>query len=153
MKGMNGNLQNCRNLCFLSHPVDNCPHYLQKSLSLSWSPLLIAAEAFELRSVSLDEDPHRSVLVERQSNTAIPTPTLADALAASRKQSSATLNLGSLRKAIPERKPNNALYFEGVLGYDEESLGAMLKPHMKGLKFTLNWVVSQSLTIVPVHCH
>jgi len=28
------------------------------------------------------------------------------------------------------------------LGYDEESLGAMLRPHMKGLKFILNWVVS-----------
>ena len=102
------------------------------------------AEAFELRSVSLDVDPHRSVLVERQSNTAIPTPNLADALAASRKSSSATLNLGSLRMVLPERKPNNALYFEGVLGYDEESLKDMLRPHLRGLKFNLTWVVSLS---------
>ncbi|GAA5962625.1 hypothetical protein JCM3765_006863 [Sporobolomyces pararoseus] len=103
------------------------------------------AEAFELRSVSLDVDPHRSVLVERQSNTAIPTPNLADALAASRKSSSATLNLGSLRKALPERKQNNALYFEGVLGYDEESLKDMLRPHMRGLKFNLTWVTDEDV--------
>ncbi|GAA5880063.1 hypothetical protein JCM16303_001198 [Sporobolomyces ruberrimus] len=103
------------------------------------------AEAFELRSVSLDVDPHRSVLVERQSNTAIPTPNLADALAASRKTSSATLNLGSLRRTLPERKPNNALYFEGVLGYDEESLKEMLTPHLKGLKFSLTWVTDEDV--------
>ncbi|GAA6018805.1 hypothetical protein JCM11491_006870 [Sporobolomyces phaffii] len=103
------------------------------------------AEAFELRSVSLDVDPHRSVLVERQSNSAIPTPNLADALAASRKVSSTTLNLGSLRKALPERKPNNALYFEGVLGYDEQSLQDMLRPHMKGLKFSLTWVTDEDV--------
>lgn len=84
------------------------------------------------------------MLVERQSNSAIPSPNLADALVASRKASSATLNLGSLRKALPERKPNNALYFEGVLGYDEEMLQDLLRPHMKGLKFSLTWVVSRS---------
>ncbi|GAA6062232.1 hypothetical protein JCM10212_000811 [Sporobolomyces blumeae] len=105
------------------------------------------AEAFQLRSVSLDEDPHRSVLVERQSNSAIPTPNLADALAASRKSSSTTLNLGSLRRALPERKPNNALYLEGVLGYDEQSLEDILRPHMRGLKFSLTWVTDEDVLV------
>ncbi|GAA5899971.1 hypothetical protein JCM5296_001929 [Sporobolomyces johnsonii] len=105
------------------------------------------AELFQLRSQSLDEEPHRSVLVQRQSNSAIPTPTLADALAAQRQSSSATLNLGSLRKALPERKPNNSLYLEGVLGYDEETLSDILRPHMRGMKFSLTWVTDEDVLV------
>lgn len=98
---------------------------------------------FDLRSESLDEEPRRSVVCHRTSTTGVPTPTLADALAASRKTSSANLSLGSLRKALPERPPNNALYLEMVLGYDEASLSDILRPHTRGLVFTLTWVVRQ----------
>lgn len=96
---------------------------------------------FQLRSESLDEEPRRSVVCHRTPTTGIPTPTLAEALAASRKSASMTLNLGSLRRALPDKKPNNALYLEGVLGYDEEMLTEILVPHMRGLKFILTWVV------------
>ncbi|BGP49885.1 FKBP12-associated protein [Rhodotorula kratochvilovae] len=102
---------------------------------------------FSLRSESLDEEPRRSVVCHRTTTSGIPTPTLADALAASRKSSSMTLNLGSLRRALPEKKPNNALYLEGVLGYDEEMLTEILAPHMRGLKFTLTWVTDEDVLI------
>ncbi|GAA5977262.1 hypothetical protein JCM10908_004913 [Rhodotorula pacifica] len=94
---------------------------------------------YDLRSESLDEEPRRSVVCHRTSTTGLPSPTLAEALAASRKTASASLNLGSLRRALPERPPNNALYLEMVLGYDEASLSDILRPHTRGLDFTLTW--------------
>ncbi|GAA5838784.1 hypothetical protein JCM9279_003861 [Rhodotorula babjevae] len=102
---------------------------------------------FQLRSESLDEEPRRSVVCHRTPTTGIPTPTLAEALAASRKSASMTLNLGSLRRALPDKKPNNALYLEGVLGYDEEMLTEILVPHMRGLKFILTWVTDEDVLI------
>lgn len=107
---------------------------------------------YDLRSESLDEEPRRSVVCHRTSTTGLPTPTLAEALAASRKTASASLSLGSLRRALPERPPNNALYLEMVLGYDEASLSDILRPHTRGLDFTLTWVVrtySSLLSLVP----
>ncbi|GAA5919432.1 hypothetical protein JCM6882_006322 [Rhodosporidiobolus microsporus] len=104
-------------------------------------------ELFELRGESLDPEPHRSIVVHRTSTSAVPTPNLADALAASKRPSSAMLNLGSLRKTLPERKPNNALYLEGVLGYDEEMLSDILRPHMRGLAFFLTWVTDEDVLV------
>jgi transcriptional repressor NF-X1 len=100
-----------------------------------------------LRSESLDEEPRRSVVAHRTSTTGIPSPTLAEALAATKKPVSATLSLGSLRKSLPEKRRENAIYLEGVLGYDEEMLSDILRPHMRGLKFTLTWVVSSALSL------
>lgn len=101
---------------------------------------------FDIRSESLDEEPRRSVVVHRQSNTGVPEPTLAEHLAAQRKlasSSSATLNLGSLRKAlVPERKAVNAVLLEQVLGLDEAMLKDVLRPLMRGLVFAVTWVVS-----------
>lgn len=54
------------------------------------------------------------------------------------------LNLGSLRKAVPERKPPNAIFLEGVLGFDEEMLKDILRPMMRGLVFSVTWIVSRT---------
>lgn len=80
-----------------------------------------------------------SVVVHRQSTSGIPSPTLAEALVAKGKSSS-QLTFGSLRKPTPSL-PNNAIYLEGVLGYDEEMLRDILQPQMRGLKYSLNWIV------------
>lgn len=106
------------------------------------------AEKFELRSESLDEEPHRSVVVQRQSNSSIPTPTLAEALAAQRKNlSSSNLSFASLKKALPERIPNNSLYLEGVLGFDETALKDILRPRMAGLVFNVAWLADEDVLI------
>lgn len=80
-------------------------------------------------------------MVHRQSNSGIPTPTLAESIA-SRKTSSNVLTFASLRKALPERSPSNAILLEGVQGYDEDMLRDILKPLMRGLAFSVKWVVS-----------
>lgn len=86
-----------------------------------------------------------SVVIHRQSNSGIPVPTLADALAAQRKSASTVLTFGSLRKpAAPERKPTNAIFLEGVLGFDEGMLKDILRPLTRGLIFSCSWVVSLS---------
>lgn len=85
-----------------------------------------------------------SVVIHRQSTSAIPTPSLADALAAQRKNASTLLTFGSLRKPVPERAPNNALLLDSVLGFDESMLKDILRPHMRGLGFDLTWVVRLS---------
>jgi transcriptional repressor NF-X1 len=105
---------------------------------------------FDLRSESLDEEPRRSVVVHRQSNTGIPEPTLGEYLAAQRKSAasaSATLNLGSLRRALvaaeqQQRKAPNAILLEQVLGLDEAMLKDVLRPLMRGLVFAVTWIVS-----------
>ncbi|GAA5864129.1 hypothetical protein JCM3774_006390 [Rhodotorula dairenensis] len=102
---------------------------------------------YDLRSESLDEEPRRSVVCHRTSTTGLPSPTLAEALAASRKTATASLSLGSLRRALPERSPNNALYLEMVLGYDEASLSDILRPHTRGLDFTLTWVTDEDVLV------
>ncbi|SCV73947.1 BQ2448_6377 [Microbotryum intermedium] len=106
------------------------------------------AELFDLRSESLDEEPRRSVVVHRQSNTGIPVPNLADALAAQRK-SATTLSFASLRKALPEtRRHVNALLLEGVLGFDEAMLRDITNPGLKGLQpFALTWTTDQDVLI------
>ncbi|KAM0751251.1 hypothetical protein T439DRAFT_313553 [Meredithblackwellia eburnea MCA 4105] len=104
-------------------------------------------EAFDIRGESLDEEPRRSVMIHRQSNTAIPTPNLADALASQRKSSAAILSFGSVRKALPERKLNNAIILEGVLGFDEEMLREILEPQMRGLAFDLTWIAEDDVLI------
>ncbi|GAA6016990.1 hypothetical protein JCM10207_001449 [Rhodosporidiobolus poonsookiae] len=107
-------------------------------------------EAFSLRGESVDPEPHRSIIAYRTPTVGVPSPSLADALAAQKKPA-ATLSLGSLRKALPERKPNNALYLEGVLGYDEESLADILRPHMRGLPFELTWVTDEDVLVTIDH--
>ncbi|BGP33688.1 FKBP12-associated protein [Rhodotorula toruloides] len=102
---------------------------------------------YDLRSESLDEEPRRSVVAHRTSTTGIPSPTLAEALAATKKPASATLSLGSLRRALPEKRKENAIYLEGVLGYDEEMLSDILRPHMRGLSFTLTWVTDEDVLV------
>ncbi|GAA5878773.1 hypothetical protein JCM8547_007192 [Rhodosporidiobolus lusitaniae] len=102
-------------------------------------------ELFEVRSEAVDPEPRRSIIAHRTPNMSIPSPTLSEALAASKKVSSATLNLGSLRRALPEKQLNNALYFEGVLGYDEEMLREILVPQMRGLSFQLTWVTDEDV--------
>ena len=104
------------------------------------------AEFFDLRSESLDEEPRRSVVVHRTSNCGVPTPTLADALAAQRK-SAVTLNLGSIRKALPEKKASNALYLENVLGYEESELKNLLRPHMRGLVYEVRWKTEEDVLV------
>ncbi|BGP18001.1 hypothetical protein JCM10213_005040 [Rhodosporidiobolus nylandii] len=103
-------------------------------------------EAFELRSEAVDPEPRRSIIAHRTSTCGIPVPTLAEALVA-KKTASQTLSLGSLRRTLPERKPNNALYLEGVLGYDEEMLREILSPHMRGLSFSLTWVTDEDVLV------
>ncbi|GAA5991452.1 hypothetical protein JCM11641_005210 [Rhodosporidiobolus odoratus] len=103
-------------------------------------------EAFSLRSESLDPEPHRSILTHRTPTCGVPSPSLTGALAALKKPS-ATLGLGSLKKALPERKLNNAIYLEGVLGYDEETLREMVVGHMRGLRFALSWITDEDVLI------
>ncbi|ORY77238.1 hypothetical protein BCR35DRAFT_305534 [Leucosporidium creatinivorum] len=106
------------------------------------------AELFDLRSESLDEEPRRSVVVHRQSNSAIPTPTLANALIAQRKSASTTLTFGSLRKPTqPEKKASNAIYLEGVLGFDEAMLKDILRPLTRGLVFSCTWVGEEDVLV------
>ncbi|KAL8290623.1 hypothetical protein RQP46_002881 [Phenoliferia psychrophenolica] len=105
------------------------------------------AELFELRAESLDEEPHRSIVVHRQSNSGIPVPTLQDALALQRKNASSLLTFGSLRKALPERQLNNAMLLDGVLGFDESMLNDILRPHMRSLPFDLTWVTEEDVLI------
>lgn len=102
---------------------------------------------YDLRSESLDEEPRRSVVCHRTSTTGLASPTLAEALASSRRTASASLSLGSLRRALPERPPNNALYLEMVLGYDEASLSDILRPHVRGLEFSLTWVTDEDVLV------
>ena len=105
---------------------------------------------FDIRSESLDEEPRRSVVVHRQSNTGIPEPSLAEYHAAQRKNaisSSTTLNLGSLRKALPERKAPNAILLEQVLGLDESMLRDVLRPLMRGLIFAVTWVDDENVLV------
>lgn len=83
-----------------------------------------------------------SVVVHRQGIAGVPSPTLAEAYANRRKPSPSTLTFGSLRKT-QERKPQNALYLEGVLGFDESMLKDILRPMMRGLVFAVTWVVSR----------
>lgn len=82
-----------------------------------------------------------SVVVHRQSNSGIPTPTLAEALIASKKSASTLLTFNSLRKTV-EKVAKNAVYLEGVLGYDESMLKDILRPQLRGLVFALRWIVS-----------
>jgi transcriptional repressor NF-X1 len=102
------------------------------------------AEHFDLRSESLDEEPHRSIVIHRTSTSCIPSPTLTEALLALKKNGGSVLNLGSLRKVVPERMPNNALLLDAVGGYDREGLQAIVSPWMRGLSFKLDWVVGFS---------
>lgn len=108
------------------------------------------AELFDLRSESLDEEPRRSVIVHRQSNSGIPTPTLAEA--ASKRSTANVLTFTSLRKPIAERTPNNALLLEGVLGYDEEMLRDILRPLLRGLVFGVRWIVSRLASFLVHNC-
>ncbi|KAK4051690.1 FKBP12-associated protein [Microbotryomycetes sp. JL221] len=108
------------------------------------------AELFGLRSESLDEEPRRSVVVHRQSIAGVPSPTLAEAYAARRKPAAATLSFGSLRKA-QERKTHNALYLEGVLGFDESMLKDILRPMMRGLIFAVSWVGDEDVLVTFQH--
>ncbi|KAI5477454.1 transcriptional repressor NF-X1 [Pseudohyphozyma bogoriensis] len=101
---------------------------------------------FELRSESLDEEPRRSVVVHRQSNSAVPTPTLAEA-ANARKSAAGTLSFGALRKALPEVSKNNALYMEKVLGYSEDELREMLRPALGFNVFELSWVTDEDVLV------
>ena len=86
-----------------------------------------------------------SVTVHRTALSGIPTPTLAEALIQHRKNATQLLSFGPIKRAAPERRPNNALFLEGVLGYDEEMLSDILRPLMKGLVFALTWTVRPSL--------
>ncbi|KAM0790050.1 hypothetical protein ACM66B_005378 [Microbotryomycetes sp. NB124-2] len=104
------------------------------------------AELFGLRSESLDEEPRRSVVVHRQSIAGIPSSTLAEAYANRRKPAAATLTFGSLRKT-PERKPHNALFLEGVLGFDESMLKDILRPMMRGLVFAVSWTSDEDVLV------
>lgn len=129
---------------------------------MSYSQTHELAELFDLRSESLDEEPRRSyvpsyltpssyslklysVVVHRQSTSGIPSPTLAEALLAKGKSSS-QLTFGSLRKSTPSL-PNNAIYLEGFLGYDESMLREILLPQMRGLKYSLDWIVRLPLSL------
>lgn len=88
-----------------------------------------------------------SVVVHRQSNSGIPTPTLAEALIASKKSASTLLTFNSLRKTV-EKVAKNAVYLEGVLGYDESMLKDILRPQLRGLVFAVRWIVSFCLFCV-----
>ncbi|KAK4051032.1 FKBP12-associated protein [Microbotryomycetes sp. JL201] len=108
------------------------------------------AELFGLRSESLDDEPRRSVVVHRQSIAGIPSPTLAEAYANRRKPAAATLTFGSLRKQN-ERKPHNALFLEGVLGFDESMLKDILRPMMRGLVFAVSWTGDEDVLVTFDH--
>lgn len=101
----------------------------------------LCEQLFDLRSESLDPEPRRSIVAHRTTTCGVPATCLTDVLAASKKVASSTLSFGNLRRALPERLPNNALYLEGVLGYDEEMLREILAPSMRGMLFQLTWVV------------
>lgn len=121
------------------------------------------AEKFKLRSESLDEEPFRSVLVARKSDSAAPKPSLSEAWVqqyksstssaqAAKKQSLVTQPASAVTPSpqLQQRKQEiNALYLEACFGYDEQSLKEVIAPFMQGMYFTLRWINDEDVICVP----
>lgn len=118
------------------------------------------AQKYKLRSESLDEEPFRSVLISKKSDSAAPKPSLNDAWISTFKQSGTTTPtlpakrtlLTQAQKPAPVPQPTtparpdvNSLYLEACFGYDAESLRDLIRPAMSGLDFELHWVVSRTI--------
>lgn len=112
------------------------------------------AEKFHMRAESLDEEPFRSVLVTKRSDTATPKPTLSEAWTAQYKNAASQKRVPAVQPAsavIPPVKPKqelNALYLEQCFGYDEQGLKEAIGPYMQGMQFQLKWLVSVSRAVV-----
>merc|ERR1712093_81542 len=117
------------------------------------------AEKFKLRSESLDEEPFRSVLVARKSDSAAPKPSITEAWLAHVKPNHTAASAAPKRALVVQnpapavsstpKQEINALYLEQCFGYDEQTLKEALAPYMQGMYFRLRWMTDEDVLCIP----
>lgn len=113
------------------------------------------AEVYGLSCQCLDEEPRRSVMVNRKPNSRVPRPLLSQAFESARlAQQTAPVSVPTLKtdlQSLPsaEDRPEkmNAILLQGVFGHDESSLQGLIRGGIGTDEFQLTWVKDEDVVL------